>query len=175
MNIAIDIGHANGTGARGNGREEHAACAAIATHLAARLQALGHGARIIDFPHLSNAEDLRQTAAAINAGDDNLSVSLHCDASDNPAACGAHVCHCSAAGGKAAAAIAARLCRLMPGRAQPVVLRKDLYILKRTRPAAVLIECGFITNAKDADLQQRSAAAIAWAIAQGISDYAAGI
>ena len=34
MNIALDIGHANNTGARGNGREEYAVAKTIAGHLA---------------------------------------------------------------------------------------------------------------------------------------------
>ncbi len=49
MNIALDIGHANNTGSRGNGLEEHATAMTIADHLAPMLRAQGHNVEIIDF------------------------------------------------------------------------------------------------------------------------------
>ena len=47
MNIALDIGHANNTGSRGNGLEEHATAKTIADHLAPMLRAQGHAVTII--------------------------------------------------------------------------------------------------------------------------------
>ena len=58
MKIAIDIGHADGTGARGNGMEEHAVCSVIAGELQPLLAKMGHDARIIDYPARSNRDDL---------------------------------------------------------------------------------------------------------------------
>lgn len=191
MNIALDIGHANGTGARGNGLEEHATAMTIADHLAPMLRAQGHNVEIIDFPRLDNDDDLAATVRAINAGGFDISISLHCDSADSATACGAHVCHhrtyhddgsyADSARGKALAeAIAGPLCKLMPGRADHVQARPDrsskpnkssLYVLRKTVPPAVLVECGFISNAGNADLMKNNPAAIARAIAWGVNTY----
>lgn len=144
---------------------------------------------VIDYPHLANAADLNATVRAINAGSYNLAVSLHCDSSDNPDACGAHVCHhrtyhkngafTDSVQGKAlASAIAGPLCKLLPGRADPVQARPDrkkklsgLQVLRATRPPAVLCECSFITNANDAEMMKNRPELIAQAIGDGILDY----
>lgn len=187
--ICIDVGHAAGTGATGNGLEEHGVAVQIATSLARYLRVSGHTVSVIDYPQLSNAADLNATVRAINAGDYDLSVSLHCDSSDNPRACGAHVCHhrtyhndgtyTDSVQGKALAeAIAGPLCKLLPGRADHVQARPDkakklssLQVLRETRPPAVLCECSFITNSGDAEVMKRSPALIAQAIGTGIIDY----
>lgn len=191
MNIALDIGHADNTGSRGNGLEEHATAMTIANHLAPMLSAQGHTVTIIDFPRLDNSADLRATVKAINAGGFDISISLHCDSSDSATAHGAHVCHhrnyhsdgsyTDSARGKALAkAIAGPLCKLMPGRADHVQARPDrsckpnktsLYVLRETVPPAVLVECGFITNFDDAALMEGNPCAIARAIAQGVDAY----
>lgn len=46
--ICIDIGHAAGTGATGNGLEEHGVAVQIAAHLARYLRVRGHAVSIID-------------------------------------------------------------------------------------------------------------------------------
>lgn len=97
MKIAIDIGHANNTGSRGNGLEEHAVAVTIAERLAPMLQKLGPKVDVIDFPGMSNAQDLNATIKAANEGGYDFGISLHCDASDNPQAHGAHVCFTRAA------------------------------------------------------------------------------
>lgn len=187
--ICIDVGHAAGTGATGNGLEEHGVAVQIATSLARYLRVSGHTVSVIDYPQLSNAADLNATVRAINAGDYDLSVSLHCDSSDNPDACGAHVCHhrtyhndgtyADSVQGKALAqAIAGPLCKLLPGRADHVQARPDkkkklsgLQVLRETRPPAVLCECSFISNVNDAEVMKKSPALIAQAIGTGIIDY----
>ena len=187
--ICIDIGHAAGTGATGNGLEEHGVAVQIAAHLARYLRDRGHAVSVIDYPSLSNAADLNATVRAINAGSYNLAVSLHCDSSDNPDACGAHVCHhrtyhkdgtfTDSGQGKAlASAIAGPLCKLLPGRADPVQARPDrkkklsgLHFLRATRPPAVLCECSFITNVADAEMMKNRPELIAQAIGAGILNY----
>lgn len=187
--ICIDIGHAAGTGATGNGLEEHGVAVQIAAHLARYLRERGHAVSVIDYPSLSNAADLNATVRAINAGSYNLAVSLHCDSSDNPDACGAHVCHhrtyhkdgtfADSVQGKAlASAIAGPLCKLLPGRADPVQARPDrkkklsgLQVLRATRPPAVLCECSFITNSGDAEMMKNRPELIAQAIGAGILNY----
>lgn len=187
--ICIDIGHAAGTGATGNGLEEHGVAVQIAAHLARYLRERGHAVSVIDYPQLSNAADLNATVRAVNAGNYDLSVSLHCDSSRNPDACGAHVCHHrtyhkdgtfrdSVQGKALASAIAGPLCKLLPGRADPVQARPDkkkklsgLQVLRETRPPAVLCECSFITNANDAEMMKNRPELIAQAIGAGILAY----
>lgn len=121
MKIAIDIGHANNTGSRGNGLEEHAVAVTIAECLAPMLQKLGAKVDVIDFPGMSNAQDLNATIKAANEGGYDFGISLHCDASDNPQAHGAHVCFYpgSVKGSRLAMCIAEPLSRLLPGRPIP--------------------------------------------------------
>lgn len=175
--VAIDIGHARNTGARGCGYDEHAQCAVIAEHLKRKLESFkvqNIHANIVDFPNLSNSGDLAATVNVINAGDYDAVVSLHMDASDNPTAKGAHVCYCSDAGGLLAKEIALRLCPQLPGRAQPTMYRPGLYVLKHTRPVAVLVECGFITNLDDAVWVAQNVERVALSIALGVAAYFEG-
>ncbi len=173
MKIAIDIGHANNTGARGNGLEEHAVAVTIAECLAPMLQKLGAKVDVIDFPGMSNAQDLNATIKAANEGGYDFGISLHCDASDNPQAHGAHVCFYpgSVKGSRLAICIAEPLSRLLPGRANTVQSRPGLAVLKRTRCPWVLCECGFITNPENAALMKDHPGRIAEAIAEGVKDY----
>lgn len=191
MKIALDIGHSTNTGSRGNGLEEHATASLITDHLAPMLREQGHNITVIDYPHMNNDDDLAATVKTINAGNHDIAISVHCDSSDSPASRGAHICHhrnyhndgtyTDSSKGKAlATAIAGPLCKLLPGRADHVQARPDrtckpnkssLYVLRETNPPAVLIECGFLTNVSDANLMKTNPAAIARAIAQGISTY----
>ncbi|WPX40122.1 N-acetylmuramoyl-L-alanine amidase [Akkermansia sp. N21116] len=190
MKIAIDIGHANGTGSRGNGMEEHAVATKIGTNLAVMLEEQGHEVDVIDFPNLSNTADINKTVAAVNAGNYDISVSIHCDSSDSPNSCGAHVCYnrtytktgdiIDSVKGKALArCIAARITKILPGRADTTQARPDkskklssIAVLRDTRPPAVLVECGFITNQHDAEMMRTAPNCIAQQIALGIKDFA---
>lgn len=172
--IAIDIGHANKTGARGNGYEEHEMCAMLARHVKKHLESYKvqqFQADIIDFPTQSNSGDLSATVTAINAGGYDASVSLHMDAATTPNAHGAHVCYYSTSGKVLANEIAIRLCPQMPGRANKTVKRDNLYVLKKTKPVAVLVECGFITNTNDAAWVKKAPDKVALSIALGIAAF----
>ena len=172
--IAIDVGHARSTGAKGNGYDEHAVCKNLALELKKALERFEvdrFEADIIDFEHLSNGADLSATVKAINAGDYDVSVSLHMDHDDSLQPHGAHVCYVSAAGKRLAREIAARLCPQMPGRAEQVQKRSGLYVLTQTRPVAVLVECGFITNEGDAHWVYEHPERVALSIALGIAAF----
>lgn len=148
--IILDIGHANRTGARGNGQEEHNLCANVAKLLKPALEKKGHKVTVLDFPTLSNAADLNATIKKANSLDNvSLGISLHMDASSNASAQGGHVCYYSTSGQKAAECIASELCEYMPGRSQKTVKRTNLGVLKRTKWRWVLIELGFITSSSD--------------------------
>lgn len=167
MKIALDIGHANGTGSAANGIDEHKYCSAMASILAEQLKDR-HDVKIFDFPHLSNAADLAATVKTINAGEFDLVISLHCDSSGNTAARGAHVCYFSQTGKKYAESIARHLCQFMPGRSEKIVRRPGLYILNATDDPAVLIEFGFVSNDADVQKMRTNAQALARAVVNGI-------
>lgn len=73
--------------------------------------------------------------------------------------------------GRLAACIAEPLADLLPGRANTIQARPGLAILKQTRMPWVLCECGFISNAGDADIMKHHPESIANAIAQGVDAY----
>lgn len=168
--ILIDIGHANGTGAKAMGYEEHETCCAIAQYLRQYLESGGHTVTVIDFPEMSNRDDLNATVRSANAMADqsDFGISLHCDCSDNKSARGGHVCYVSESGRKIAERISKSLCELMPGRADKIVKRTGLQILNKTRDPWVLVECGFISNDSDREILTHSAHDVAHAIACGI-------
>ena len=169
--IVLDVGHANGTGACGHGLEEHTVCSELAVLLKRLLVLRGFTVSVIDYPEASNAMDLNRTVAACNALQPDFIVSLHCDCSANESAQGAHVCYLSRKGLTMARCIAARLCELLPGRAESVVPRANLAILRKTHAPAVLVECGFLSNEADAAMLRDNQPGIASAIAQGVCDY----
>lgn len=81
--IIIDIGHADGTGARScydPSIEEHATCVPVGKRLAEILRARGHEVDVIDFPEHSNSSDLNSTISKANSLGADLLISLHRDA-----------------------------------------------------------------------------------------------
>lgn len=178
--VIVDIGHADGTGARGiGGMEEHAANVVIGDLLVAKLKQAGLHVVRLDFPHESNTSDLNKTVAAANKVEAALGISLHSDWAGNASAHGGHAEHMlgSVKGKRAAQCIAAHLVKLLPGRAEAVVSRpnasdkKTLAVLRGTRAPWVLVEGGFITNAGDAQVIRETPEALAEAYCAGILDY----
>lgn len=175
MKIVIDIGHAYGTGSRGNGLEEHNVATKIGKHLNTLLRDAGNDVDVIDFPEMSNTGDLNASVRAVNAGGYDIAISLHCDSSDNKQARGGHVIYfpTSTKGKRLAESIANQLIELLPGRANKIVPKRNFAILRQTRPVAVICECGFITNAHDSNIMKNSPELIAERIAQGVKNYQA--
>lgn len=171
--IAIDIGHAACTGARGNGCEEHAVCEVIASSLRRQLtKALpDYKIEIIDFPGMDNKGDLLATGKALKNNKYTLCVSLHCDWDDSPTAKGAHVCYNEAIDKPLAEEIAEYICDLLPGRAQRLVRRTGLHVLNSSDEPHVLVECGFISNPGDAKIIHEFPEEVAEAITKGIVNY----
>jgi len=171
--VAIDIGHAYGTSAVGKGLTEHECCERIAEALKAELEDMGFCVGVVDFPTKTNTADLVATARVINAGGYALSLSLHCDHSENKLAKGAHVIYTSKEGRKVADFIARHLCALMPGRANRTVKKDSLYVLNNTKCVAVLCECGFVTNRENAEMlkSEQGVRSIARSVAVGVREY----
>lgn len=172
MRIAIDIGHANKTGAVGNGLEEHEEAKGIAKELKSLLEGRGDVVFEIDFPELSNKEDLRKTIERANSLTLDFGISLHCDCSGNALARGSHAIYypTSRLGKKLSDAIGNELSKILKGRADTSIPRKNLAVLKETRCPWILIECGFLTNKHDAKIIKNNKREIATAILNGIND-----
>lgn len=176
--IIIDIGHANGTGARGNGYEEHALCVIVGKRLKKRLEKQGVKVTLLDFPTLSNKQDLIRTVRTANAAKSvTFGVSLHMDAAESKTAHGGHVCFASVKGREIAERVAARLVEVMPGRAVSVQKRTGLMVLTQTRAPWALFELGFITHAgdikklvDDPDTEKNELKPLLEALEQGILD-----
>lgn len=172
--IVIDIGHADGTGARGNGLEEHAVNVIIATHLQSMLHAKGYSVTVIDFPEQSNRDDLNSSIRRLNEISYDCAISLHSDASDNTTARGGHVIYRQNDQQSfiLAAHIAEPLSELLPGRSNVIVARNNLGILNQAkRSPIVLCEGGFITNEHDAGIMKDRPEDIARAYFTGIHSY----
>lgn len=169
--IIIDIGHADKTGARSlDGKyEEHNLCTGIGALIIAKLTRMGHEVVRLDFPHLNNRDDLNKTISEANKiSGVKLGVSLHMDAADSASAKGAHICYLTASGKAAASHIIPELTKLLPGRAEHMVKRTNLAVLKQTKAPWILIECGFITNPHDCDIAVNHTGDLAEIIAKGI-------
>ncbi len=169
--IAIDIGHATGTGATGCGHEEHSLMVPLALHLETLLRDAGHEVIVLDFPTEDNGADLQKTVDAANEAGVDFGISLHADWADNEFARGAHACYRSQGGKRLGQAIMKLLGKWLPGRSDKLVLRRNLKILNQTKAVWVLVECGFITSPQDVTRLHNNPQAIAWHIAQGIINY----
>lgn len=169
--ILIDIGHARMTGASAHGWHEHEEMEAFAPVLAEELQAQGFRTSVIDYPELSNEGDLVATVKEANRLRPDFILSLHMDCSDNEKARGGHVCYTSSKGERMARCIAGYLCDIFPGRAERVVKRPGLYVLRKTYAPAVLIECCFISHQEDVAIFHRRMRLVGKVIALGVTDY----
>lgn len=181
--VLIDVGHAEGTGAQSAFADEHEESRLNALELKAVLEGFEldrFEVDVVDFPRLSNGGDLAASVRAANARDYDALVSLHMDSSGNADACGAHVCYHagSVKGERLAREIAVRLCPWLPGRADTVQARPDkakklsgLAILRDTRPPAVLVECGFVSNEGDVKVLRGCRRELMRAVGLGVAEF----
>ena len=170
--IAIDIGHAYGTGSLGNGLDEHEVCAKLSGLLRHELETLMPDCKVevFDFPAMDNDEDLGATARVVNESDFDICLSLHCDHADSNLARGAHVIYYKSEAKRLAVEIVDQICDLLPGRAETIV-KRNLYILRTVKCPGVLIENGFLSNAQDADFLRNNLRTLAEHIAVGVKNY----
>lgn len=171
--VILDIGHANGTGARNKekGLEEHAINIVICAKLKEMLENYGAKVKVLDFPNLDNGPELSKTVREANAiSGAKVLVSLHSDCSDSKSAKGGHVCYYGEASKKWAEKLAKHIAELLPGRAEHVVNRPNLAILKVKSCPAILCEGGFISNDHDSEIQSKHPEQIAEAYFKGLTD-----
>ena len=122
----------------------------------------------------SNASSLTARVREANTWGADVFVSLHTNASPNPAANGTEALIYSRTSTEAlglAESILTELTQVSGLRNRGVIERPGLYVLKRTSMPAVLVEMGFITNRYEAELMAYSPGLFAEGIYRGIVDY----
>jgi len=169
--IAIRVGHGLHTGASHMRIHEHPTAAAIARLVPSLLDVSKVRCDVFAYPSLSNSEGLAQGCEDVNDGDYDAFIDLHCDAASHGSARGGHVIYCSTAGKKLAEALATPLCEAMPGRADKTKLNKNFRMLNNTKPPAVIVELGFLTNVQDLLMLTRSPKTLSIALTKGINAY----
>ena len=121
-----------------------------------------------------NNSSVTERVRQANAWGADIFVSLHTNASTNPNANGAEALIYDRSANEAynlAEDILEEMTLVTGVRNRGIVERPGLYVLRRTRMPAVLVEMGFISNASDADLMANSPNLFALGIYRGILDY----
>ncbi len=179
--IYIDQGHNPqnpNSGAEGNGYREQDLVYTIGQELSEILQAEGYETRLSrPTPDTqlgtSNATSLAARVNDANTWGADYFISLHANASELAGASGSEalVYNLNSVAADLGESILRGLAETtgLPNRG--VVQRTNLYVLRRTRMPAVLVELGFITNAGDAALMANSPQLFALGVANGITAY----
>ncbi|MBO5928747.1 MAG: N-acetylmuramoyl-L-alanine amidase [Clostridia bacterium] len=179
--IYIDQGHNPqnpNAGAEGNGYREQDLVYTIGQELAAILQAEGYETKLSrPTPETQLGTSIATSLAArvneANSWGADYFISLHANASELAGASGSEalVYRLNSVAADLGASILRGLADAtgLPNRG--VTQRTNLYVLRRTRMPAVLVELGFITNAGDAALMANSPQLFALGVANGITAY----
>lgn len=121
-----------------------------------------------------NNSSVTERVRLANSWGADIFISLHTNASTNSAANGAEVLIYSVESTEAfnlAEDVLEELVLVTGVRNRGIVERPGLYVLRRTRMPAILVEMGFITNESDANLMANSPGLFAEGIYRGILDY----
>ena len=123
---------------------------------------------------VDNSSSLTARVNEANSWGADVFLSLHTNAATNPMANGAEALVFSR-NSRVSYALATDILEemtLVTGqRNRGVILRPGLYVLRKTRMPAVLVEMGFITNPSDAELMANSPGLFALGIYRGILEY----
>ncbi len=185
IKIYVDQGHNPvnpNAGAEGQGLREQNIVYRIGQELAALLRADARFEVRLSRPTpetqlgSSNASSLAARVNDANSWGADSFLSLHTYASELPAAPGSEAFTFARGGAGFALGedILAALAREtgLPNRG--MFTRPSLYVLKRTQMPAVLVELGFITNARDAALMNGQPQLFARGVYEGIVEYTGG-
>ena len=182
IKIVVDAGHnpqGVNAGAEGNGYREQDLVYAVAQELATLLESDDRFAVRLTRPEedtvlgTNNAESLRERVRIANEWPADYFISIHANASTNPAINGTEVYtfRDSGAAFELAKRVQAAIVAEMEMRDIGVKTNPSLYVLRRTAMPAILVELGFITNASDAMKMATDPAGFARAIYNGLLDY----
>ena len=179
--IYIDQGHNPqnpNAGAEGNGYREQDITYRIGVELADLLEGAGFEVRLSrndpdEVIGTSNQSSLTARVNDANSWGADYFISLHTNASALPSATGSEVLvyRLGSRAQSLAESILEQLNITTGLRNRGVIARPGLYVLRRTAMPAVLVEMGFISNRRDADLMANSPELFAEGIANGVIDY----
>lgn len=182
IKIYIDQGHNPvnpNAGAEGNGLREQNITYAIGQALAQRLRRSGNYEVRLSRPTestqlgTSNASSLRVRVEDANSWGADYFISLHTNASDNSSANGveAYSYARDTRAWRLGEDIVESVSQTVGVRNRGMMVRPSLYVLKRTAMPAVLVELGFITNPREAELMSTSPDLYAEGVYRGIVEY----
>ena len=182
IKIYIDQGHnpqSPNAGAEGNGFVEQDLTYEIGIRLYDLLRSNGNFDVRISRPTpetslgTSNSTSLRIRVDEANAFGADYFISLHANASSNPSVSGSEALVYDAPSVASALGedILIGLNRSTGLRNRGIVERPGLYVLRKTKMPAVLVEMGFISNSFDASLMNNSPELFAEGIYNGILQY----
>ena len=121
----------------------------------------------------SNATSLAARVNAANSWGADYFISIHCNANENPAINGSEVYVYRE--GSPAAQLARNVLDAIVARVgtkdNGVRVNPSLYVLRRTRMPAILVELAYITNAQDVQKLVNDQYAFAYAIYEGLCRY----
>lgn len=121
----------------------------------------------------SNATSLAARVNAANAWDADYFISIHCNANVNPAVNGSEVYVYRE--GSVAADLARQVLDAMVAQVgtkdNGIRVNPSLYVLRRTRMPAILVELAYITNAEDVEKLVNNQYGFAYGIYLGILHY----
>lgn len=140
----------------------------IGRGIASRLRVAGHSVKVFQ-----QTNNVKQVSARENAGQYDLFVSIHCNASTKPEANGTETLYypTSEKGKTAAALIQKELIAGVGLRDRGIKPRADLHVLRCTKAPAVLVELAFISNEDEENLLIKKPALFSKAVAAGIKQY----
>lgn len=182
IKIYIDQGHNPqnpNAGAEGNGLREQDITYRVGQALASLLRQSGNYEVRLSRPTpetqigTSNSSSLRMRVDEANQWGADYFISLHTNASDIESASGVEAFAYSREGEAFALGedIVKNLSEATGLRNRGMKVRPGLYVLRKTRMPAVLVEMGFITNPRDAALMNSNPALFAQGIYNGIVEY----
>ena len=165
-------------GAEGNGYREQDVVYKIGVRLAEVLGAAGLETKL-SRPTAStqlgtsNATSLSSRVNEANSWGADFFLSLHTNASSSPSAAGteAYVYSIPGAAQILAENVVGKLSNLVGFRNRGVYARPTLYVLRKTRMPAVLVELGFITNPYEATLMASQPDLFAAGVSVGVLSY----
>lgn len=182
IKIFIDQGHnpqGFNAGAEGNGLREQDVNFAVGIELYDLLQADDRFEVRLSRPTpesvlgTSNSTSLAERVNAANSWPADYFISIHSNASTNPAANGSEV-YVYREGGAAyelAEDVLENMVEAVGTKDNGVRINPSLYVLRRTQMPAILVELGYITNAADAEKLRNNQPEFARGIYNGILEY----
>lgn len=154
--VVIDAGHGgiDRGGVPGQRASEKAATLAVARRLESHLQ--NQGVRTVMTRSTDDFISLPRRVAIANAQRNAIFVSIHFNSAQREGANGFETYYYGSSASGLAGRIHRNLVRSFNSEDRGV-RRRGYFVLRRTRIPAVLVECGFLTNRREAALAQTAA------------------